>query len=312
FWRDLLAAMAPHDVLEHFADVLRLVERRQHGANGFRPALVTSHDGLDQLFHDRPGGGSMSLVTVQGQPVPAQADRALEPLAERVENAVLHPRELRRDDVRDIQDLLHPFSVETVRTVRDERLARSGQLFLDQLRDRRAVCPARDLVHDACHHPAQVPDTRRSDLGDDVVDDLFELLLGERLRHELLENLELVLLVLGALLPAARAEGLRSLDPPLALALEDLQLLVLGQRPLQLLLRVTQRVQDQAQSVAAIVVAGEPRRFQLLLDALDEGHDASAVRACTARCASIRPPSTCQWRWKIVWPAPGPTLTSTR
>ena len=41
----------------------------------------------------------------------------------------------------------------------------------------------------------------------------------------------------GLLLPAARLERLRRLDALLALALEHLQLLVLGERPLQVLLR---------------------------------------------------------------------------
>ena len=39
----------------------------------------------------------------------------------------------------------------------------------------------------------------------------LELLLGERLRHELLEHVELALLLVGLLVPAGRAEGLRRL-----------------------------------------------------------------------------------------------------
>ena len=50
----------------------------------------------------------------------------------------------------------------------------------------------------------------------------------ERLGHELLEHVELVLLLLGLLLPAAGAKGLGRLEPLLALALQHLQLLVVG------------------------------------------------------------------------------------
>ena len=127
-------------------------------------------------------------------------------------------------------------------------------------------------MHDACHHAPDVADARRADLGDDVVDDLLELLLGERLRHELLEHLELVLLVLGLLLAPARAECLRRLDAPLPLALEHLQLLVVRERALELLLRVPKRVEDQAERVATVRVAREPRRLELVLDPLDEAH----------------------------------------
>ena len=104
---DLLAAVAPDDVLEDVADVLRLVDRREHGADRVRPDLVASLDELDELVDDRPRRGHVLVVAAERQPVPAQGDRAAEPLAERVEDAVLDPRELGRDLVRDVQHLLH-------------------------------------------------------------------------------------------------------------------------------------------------------------------------------------------------------------
>ena len=110
------------------------------------------------------------------------------------------------------------------------------------------------------------------DLGDDVVDDLLDLLLGHRLGHELLEDLELVLLVLGLLLATGRTECFGGLAAALALALEHLQLLVVGKRALKLLLRALQRVQDEAQRVAPVLVAREARVLQLALDAGDEAH----------------------------------------
>ena len=150
------------------------------------------------------------------------------------------------------------------------------------------------------------------DLRDDVVDDLLDLLLGHRLRHELLEDLELVLLVLGLLLATRRAKCLGRLAAALALALEHLQLLVVGERTLKLLLRTLERVQHEAQRIAPILVAREACLLELALDAGDEAHQ--AVSSSSARASlpvSNRPPRTCQWRWKTVCPPPSPTLTST-
>src|SRR5262249_2120945 len=115
------------------------------------------------------------------------------------------------------------------------------------------------------------------------------------------------------LLAPARAERLRRLEPLLPLSLEHLELLVLGERPLQLLLGRAQAREDQAQRVAALGVAGERRLLQVVLKLLDQAH--SSVTAVTDwRCASADGlwPSTCQWRWKIVWPAPAPTFETTR
>src|SRR3972149_1592909 len=183
------------------------------------------------------------------------------------------------------------------------RPAASGELFLDELAYGGAVRASRDLVHDPCHDASHVADVRSADLGDDVVDDLLDLLFGERLGHGLLENLELLLLVFCLLLPPAGSERLGGLEPALALALEHLQLLVVGKRPLKLLLCGLKRVEDQAERGAGILVASETCRLELLLDPLDETH-AVASSARAIRSLSGRPPRTCQWRWKIVWPAP--------
>ena len=98
--------MAPDDVLEDVADVLRLVERGEHRADRVRPDLVTTLDELDQLVDDRAGGRHVLVVAAQREPVPAQGDRAAKPLRKRVEDAVLDTCELGRDLVRDVQHLL--------------------------------------------------------------------------------------------------------------------------------------------------------------------------------------------------------------
>ena len=50
--RDLLAAVAPDDVVEDVADVLGLVERAEHGVDGRRADLVAALDQLDELVDD--------------------------------------------------------------------------------------------------------------------------------------------------------------------------------------------------------------------------------------------------------------------
>ena len=52
--RDLLAAVAPDDVLEDLAHVLDLVERTEHGVDGGGADLVTALDQLDELVDDGP------------------------------------------------------------------------------------------------------------------------------------------------------------------------------------------------------------------------------------------------------------------
>ena len=68
--------------------------------------------------------------------------------------------------------------------------------------------------------------TRGAVLGDRVVDDLLELVLTERLGHELLEHLQLEVLRVRLLLAAGRAKGLLRLDALLALPLKHLELLL--------------------------------------------------------------------------------------
>ena len=105
--RDLLAAVPPDDVVEDVADVGRLVERRDHRADRVGTDRVTALDELDELVDDRARLGDPCLVPVERQPVPAQRDRAAEPLAQRVEHAVGDARELRGDLVRNGEHVLH-------------------------------------------------------------------------------------------------------------------------------------------------------------------------------------------------------------
>src|SRR2546423_637359 len=181
--------------------------------------------------------------------------------------------------------------------------SRLGELLADELAYDRAVGAAGDLRHDVGHYPPEVPHARGADLGDGAVHDLLQLLLVELLRHELREHGQLRLLGGGLLRPPAGAKRLRSLHSSLPLALENLELLVVVERPLELLLRPTQAGQEQPQRIAPLDVPRAHRLLQLALQTLDQAHS-----GIPATC----PPRTCQWRWKIVCPAPAPTLTSTR
>ena len=104
---DLLAPVAPDDVVEDVADVLGLVERGDDRAHRVRADRVTALDELDELVDDRAGLGDTRVVTGEREPVAAERDRAAEPFAQRVEHAVADAGELRRDLVRDGEDLLH-------------------------------------------------------------------------------------------------------------------------------------------------------------------------------------------------------------
>ena len=73
--------------------------------------LVPALDELDELVDDRPRLGDPLAVTVEREPVPAERDRAAEPLSQRVEHPSLDAGELRRDLVGDHDDVLHPPSV---------------------------------------------------------------------------------------------------------------------------------------------------------------------------------------------------------
>ena len=64
-------------------------------------------DELDQLVHDRARLRHVRVVALEHEPVAAEQDRALEPLAERVEHAVADAGELGRDVVRDAEAFSH-------------------------------------------------------------------------------------------------------------------------------------------------------------------------------------------------------------
>ena len=98
--------MAPDDVLEDVADVLGLVERAEHGVDGRRADLVAALDELDELVDDRARLGDARVVALERQLVSAQADRAVEPLAQRFEHAVPDARQLGGDVVRDRENFL--------------------------------------------------------------------------------------------------------------------------------------------------------------------------------------------------------------
>src|SRR4029079_6054739 len=101
------------------------------------------------------------------------------------------------------------------------------------------------------------------------------------------EHLQLVLLVVGLLLAASGTERLGCFDAPLPLALEDLQLLVLRERPLELLLRSLQGIEEKAQSVPAVLVARESGRLELVLDAGDEHRLRGPQRECMRELVSV-------------------------
>ena len=125
------------------------------------------------------------------------------------------------------------------------------------------------MRHHVRHDATEIADARGANLRDRVVDDLLEFVLGERRRHELLEDGQFLLFARRLLLAAAPAKGLRGLESALALALEHLQLLVIVERPLELLLGRAQAGQDQAQRVPPRLVARDHRLLELLLETHD-------------------------------------------
>ena len=170
-----------------------------------------------------------------------------------------------------------------------------------------------DARHHVGHHATDVAQRRGADLGDHVVDDLVELVVGERVGHELLEHLELEVFLVRLLLAAGGLEGLERLDALLALALQHLQLLVLRERTLQLLLRRAEAREDQDERVATVVLACEARLLELVFDRADEFHSHSLPGIEPQwNPGSAFPANTCQCRWNTVCPARGPTLTITR
>ena len=144
-------------------------------------------------------------------------------------------------------------------------------------------------------------------LGDRVVDDPLELFLGERLGHELLEHRELALLLRRLLLAARASRNASAASMPLlALALEHLQLLVLGERALQVLLgRLEARRGSGAARRGARCRARSIASLTSSSMLLDQAHS-SAPPSLPARLRRLGPPPRmCQCRWKTVWPAPG-------
>ena len=98
--------MPPDDVVEDVADVLGLVERAEHRVDRVRADLVAALDQLDELVDDRARLGDVRVVALERQLVAAQADRAVEPLAERSEHAVADAGELGGDVVGDRENFL--------------------------------------------------------------------------------------------------------------------------------------------------------------------------------------------------------------
>jgi len=72
---------------------------------------VPALDQLDELVDDCPRGRDPEVVALDRELVPAQAERAVEPVAQRVEHAVADAGELRGDLVGDGKDFLHRRSV---------------------------------------------------------------------------------------------------------------------------------------------------------------------------------------------------------
>lgn len=103
--------MPPDDVVEDVADVGRLVEGADDGADRLRADRMSSLDELDQLVDDDSRRRDRLVLAVEGEPVPAQRDRAAEPFAQRDEHAVTDARELGGDLVRDGDHVLHASSV---------------------------------------------------------------------------------------------------------------------------------------------------------------------------------------------------------
>ena len=109
--RDLLAAVAPDDVVEDVAHVLVRLERAEHGVDGVRADLVAALDQLDELVDHRARLRDVVVVALERQLVAAQADRAVEPVAQRVEHAVARSRRAPPRPRSRRRDFLHAVSV---------------------------------------------------------------------------------------------------------------------------------------------------------------------------------------------------------
>ena len=100
-------------------------------------------------------------------------------------------------------------------------------------------------------------------------------------------------------LAAGLAERLRRLAALLALPLQHLQLLLVGERPLEILLGGLQAREDEAQRVAARGVARQHRLAHLLLQPDDQAHSSTSAIATAAGTSSRDagpPPRMCQCR----------------
>jgi hypothetical protein len=64
-------------------------------------------DKLDELVDHLARFLHLAFLAFEGQLVSAEPDRAVEPIAERLQYAVAHARELCSHFVRDVQDFLH-------------------------------------------------------------------------------------------------------------------------------------------------------------------------------------------------------------
>ena len=103
--------MTPDDVVEDVAHVFGLIERSENRSDRVGADLVPALDQIHQLVDDSAGCGDVAVLAPERQPVAAESDRAMKPLAKRVEDAVLDPGELGRNLVGDVQHLLHRRSV---------------------------------------------------------------------------------------------------------------------------------------------------------------------------------------------------------
>ena len=87
------------------------LERAQHRVDGLRADLVAALDQLDELVDDLTRLPDLRVVAVERQLIAAQADRAAETVAQRVEHALPHPRQLGRNRIGNIENFLHLNSV---------------------------------------------------------------------------------------------------------------------------------------------------------------------------------------------------------
>ena len=103
--------MTPDHVLEDVAYVLALLQHAQHGVDRAGADLMAALDEFDELPDDGTRLCDALILALDGQAVAAQSDRAAEPVAKRLEDAVADACQLGRNVVRNGQDFLHSSSV---------------------------------------------------------------------------------------------------------------------------------------------------------------------------------------------------------